>query len=425
MDCSVPLPQSSAVTACPPVASMVDYEQAQSILSALIGTLPDPDIEYKPIDQADGSILARDLRAANPRPEADISAMDGYAFGCADIPAPDQHNIVPIPLRDYVVAGDLPQPHKYGTAATILTGARLPAGADCVVARERVEVRDGIVHIAVSDIIPGKNIRRAGEEFPAGTLLLAAGQKLDWRDIALLASQNIHQVAVYKPLQVGIIASGAEFAQNAADCRAEVNTPLLGAMLTRSGVQVLSRVVGSDNPQELLDVISELAAHSDILVTTGGISVGQTDNVLPVMEQLGATCLFRRVKMRPGKPFTLMQLGTKPVFCLPGNPGATAICAQLFVLPFLHTRMGRKPAQTDLTRQGGRSSFTFSTPPDAACFVPVTYTQSGKEGVFSLVVSQGASDITCFSRASGLMHIPAGHTLNIGDWYHATLFHAV
>ncbi|NHO57813.1 molybdopterin molybdenumtransferase MoeA [Acetobacter lambici] len=403
---------------------MVEYEQAQSILSALIKTLPVPEVEYIPVSQADGRILARDLYALSPRPEADISAMDGYAFCCADIPDTSVHTTA-IPLRDYVVAGDQPEPHQKGTAATILTGARLPAGANCVIARERVQISNGMLQLTPSDIAVGKNIRLTGEEFSAGALLYAARQKLDWRHIALLVSQNVKQVAVYKPCRVGVVASGAEFAPNAPDCRAEINTPILQAMLQSRGVHVLSRVVGSDSQQELLEAITELAAHSDILITTGGISVGQTDNVLPVMERLGASCVFRRVKIRPGKPFTLMLLGQKPVFCLPGNPGATAICAQFFVLPFLRLFMGFKPELSASALIGGRSNFAFTPAPDATCFVPVTYAQSGKEGVFSLVPSQGASDILCFSRADGILRIPAGHNLQVGDWCYANPFHPV
>lgn len=416
--------QPSAATEHTPVPAMVSYEHAQRILSALVTTLPAPEVEYVPIHQADGRVLATALHALSPRPEADISAMDGYAFCCADIVDTGQARCT-IPLQDYVVAGDQPAPHNKGTAATILTGARLPTGADCIIARERVEVHDGLLHLALSDIAVGKNIRRVGEEFAAGSTLLTAGQKLDWRHIALLVSQNIKQVPVYRPCRVGVIASGAEFALSAPDSRAEINTPLLHAMLTRQGATVTSRIVRSDSREDLQAAISELAEHSDILVTTGGISVGQTDNVLPVMEQLGAACLFRRAKIRPGKPFTLMRLGPVPVFCLPGNPGATAICAQVFVLPFLRSWMEHRPTLALFPTIQGRSSFSFSAPSDATGFMPVTYAQSGKEGVFSLVPSQGASDVLCFSRADGILQVPSGQAIEIGDWCSATLFCSV
>ncbi|MFT8417632.1 MAG: molybdopterin molybdotransferase MoeA [Acetobacter sp.] len=415
------LPRSTAVIEKTPVPSMVDYDCAQAILSALAETLHVPEIEYIQPSQAAGRILARDLHAVTPRPEADISAMDGYAFCCADIATTDQHHAT-ILLKDYIVAGDQPEPHHKGTAATILTGARLPVGADCVIARERVEISNGMLRFAVADMAVGKNIRRAGEEFTAGLTLLNAGQKLDWRHIALLASQNIQQLAVYKPCRVGVLGNGAEFAADAQDSRAEINTPMLSAMLAGMGVQVVRHVVGSDSQQDLLDAVVALATQSDILITTGGISVGQTDNVLPVMEQLGASCVFRRAKIRPGKPFTVMLLGKKPVFCLPGNPGAAALCAQVFVMPFLHALTGAHPRQSTPPLISGRSSFSFSSPADATCFVPVRYAQSGKEGVFSLVPSQGSSDVLCFSHSSGILRIPAGAALNVGDWCAATPF---
>lgn len=415
------LPSSPAVIAKTPVPSMVDYECAQTILSVLAETLHVPEIEYIPLDQANGRILAGDLSATASRPEADISAMDGYAFCCADLCATDTYQAT-IPLKDYIVAGDQPEPHQKGTAATILTGARLPLGADCVIARERVEIRDGLLHLAVADMVVGKNIRRAGEEFPAGLTLLKAGQKLDWRHIGLLASQNIKQLAVYKPYRVGVLGNGAEFAPDAQDNRAEINTPMLSAMLADLGIHVVRRVVGSDSQQDLRDAISELAAQSDILITTGGISVGQTDNVVPVLEQLGASGVFRRVRIRPGKPFTVMLLGQTPVFCLPGNPGATAICTQVFVMPFLRALTGVEPRSATSPIIGGRSSFSFSSPADATCFVPVRYAQSGKEGVFSLVPSQGSADVLCFSHSSGILRIPAGEALHVGDWCSAIPF---
>lgn len=417
------LSRSPAVIAKTPAPSMVDYERAQAILSALADTLHAPDIEYIPLGQASGRILARDLSATTPRPEADISAMDGYAFCCADLCATDTYQAT-IPLKDYIVAGDQPGPHHKGTAATILTGARLPLGADCVIARERVEIRNGLLHLAVADKVVGKNIRRAGEEFPAGFTLLKAGQKLDWRHISLLASQNVKQLAVYKPYRVGVLGNGAEFAPDAQDNRAEINTPMLSAMLAGLGIQAICRVVGSDSPQDLQAAMSELAAQSDILITTGGISVGQTDNVVPVLEQLGASCVFRRVRIRPGKPFTVMLLGQKPVFCLPGNPGATAICTQVFVMPFLRTLTGIEPKTAAPPLISGRSSFSFLPPADATCFVPVRYAQSGKEGVFSLVPSQGSSDVLSFSHSSGILRIPAGEALHVGDWCTAIPFGA-
>lgn len=411
--------RSSAVIEQKPAPVMVGYDQAQALLAALASTLPPPAVEYIPLTQANRHILAHDLRAETPRPEADISAMDGYAFCCADIASSNASHAA-IPLADYIVAGDQPGPHNRGTAATILTGGRLPDGADCVIAQERVTVQDGVLFIPLSDVAPWRNIRRAGEEFSTGSTLLTAGQKLDWRHIALLASQNMRQVAVYKACRVGVLANGAEFAHDAQDARAELNTPMLTAMLESMGLHVQSRIAGSDSQQELQDAILELAAQSDILVTTGGISVGQTDNVLPVMERLGASCIFRRVKVRPGKPFTVMQLGNVPVFCLPGNPGATAVCAQFFLLPFLRSLSGTNHMQTQLSTQAGRSSFSFAPPPDATCFVPVTYTPSGREGVFSLVPSRGASDVLCFSQASAILRIPAGRAVNVGDWCYAT-----
>lgn len=421
MDCLEHSFDPSLVAEQKAMPEMISYDQAQELLSDLAKKLSLQNKETIPLAQACGRILAEDLFANSPRPEADISAMDGYAFCCADITITDKHTGT-IPLQDYIVAGDQPLPLWKGTAATILTGARLPAGADCVIARERTQLKDDLLSLNLVDIAPGKNIRRLGEEFIAGTHLLNAGQKLDWRHLVLLASQKVQQLSVYKPLTIGIIANGAEFSHSAQDCRTELNTLLLGSMLENLGIQTINSVVRSDSKHDLEKAILDMVEQSDILLTTGGISVGQTDHVLPVLESLGANGLFRRVKIRPGKPFTVMQLGTKPVFCLPGNTGAAAICTQFFIIPFLLSVLTRKTQSTTSGTLSGISNFSLMPPTDTTCFVPVTLLQKGDERVLSLVPSHGASDILCFSQSAGILRIPAGHPLNAGDRCHARPF---
>ncbi|WP_338421307.1 molybdopterin molybdotransferase MoeA [Acetobacter conturbans] len=396
---------------------MVDYDTAQALLSAALRELPSVEAEHIPLALSCGRILAEDVRAVACRPETDISAMDGYAFRCADMDLSGQKGL---PLSGCVAAGDSPEPLRDGTACVILTGARIPAGADCVVARERVVVAHDRVHLTNQTPVTGLNIRRKGEEFLSGTPLLPRGQALDWRHMALLASQGMTHVAVSRPIRVAVLANGAEFDCHAADARTELNTLMLSAMLQSESIRVRSRVAATDSPDELGEALRECIEHSDVVVTTGGISVGQTDHVLPVLTRMGATCLFRRVRMRPGKPVTVMRLGRKIIFCLPGNPGAAALCAQLFVMPFLRAFTGLPPHREN--RLAGRSAFAFTPTTDATSFLPVAHTEEEGEIRFSLIPSVGASDVRCLTRATALLRVDAGESVDIGSYCRAVPF---
>lgn len=391
---------------------MVAYDEAQALLTACTQNILLFAPEFVSISQACGRVLAEDIRAEVPRPEADISAMDGYAFRCADM---EKAGDIGLPLSGQIVAGDTPPPLEQGVAYSILTGARIPAGADCVVAQERTSIMNGHVHLLEQNARNGLNIRRSGEEFCKGDMLLGRGQRLDWRHLPLLAHQGKEQVAVYKRPKICVVANGAEFGATATDCRTELNTQLLAAMLQNEGVLVTRCVCRSDSEEDLHKLLHQCAQEADILITTGGISVGQTDHVLPVLSQMGATCLFRRVKMRPGKPMTVMQLGQKMVFCLPGNPGAAAICAQLFVVPFLRALTGAKQGKNASKPIEGKSSFSYVAATDTTCFLPVHFTENRGENLINLVRSVGASDILCLTRASGLLKVSAGQSLQDGD----------
>lgn len=392
---------------------MVAYDTAQALLTATLHDLLPERVENLAALQACGHVLAEGVQARTPRPDADISAMDGYAFRVGEM---EKAGALGLPVQGYVAAGTRPEPLVPGVACEILTGARIPQGADAVVARER-SVRVGN-HIALAGGVgarTGMNIRWAGEEFAAGQCLLEPGTVLDWRHVPLLLDQGRTAVRVYSPLRVSVLANGAEFACQAEDGRTELNTHMLEAMLRSATVQITRQTSASDSADELEQALRLCVEQADVVVTTGGISVGQTDHVLPVLQRMGATCLFRRVSMRPGKPMTVMKLGRTVVFCLPGNPGAAALCAQLFVVPFLVALSGRAPAMQASPPVMGLSQFAYRSPPDATCFLPVSAEWDGEQARFSLVPSVGASDIQCLTRAGGIMRVDAGHAVQAGD----------
>ncbi|MCH4092339.1 molybdopterin molybdotransferase MoeA [Acetobacter sp.] len=393
--------------------SMVDYDTAQALLAAALHDLTPVRGERIPVSEAAGRVLAQDVYAVTARPEADISAMDGYAFHSEEMQKAGQAGL---PVVGYVAAGDCPAALLHGTASIILTGARIPEGADCVVAREYTVLQQN--HVTLTKPVTGKglNIRRKGEEFSPGKRLLRRGQGLDWRHMPLLLSQGMTDVEVYRPVTVSILANGAEFGEQAGDGRTELNTHMLAAMMRSGTVHVTRLVAASDSKEELREALVRYLGQSDVIVTTGGISVGDTDHVLAVLLEMGASCVFRRVSMRPGKPVTVMRLGGKIVFCLPGNPGAAAFCAQLFVLPCLRALSRASGTPENIWPVRGRSAFTYTAPAQATCFLPVSIAQKPGEGAFfNLVPSVGASDISCLTHADGLVQIDAGQSLEIGQ----------
>ncbi|MDN7356309.1 molybdopterin molybdotransferase MoeA [Acetobacter senegalensis] len=378
---------------------LVDYPTALQLVLACAEKRSDQ-AENVPLSHSNGRIAAQDVLAVSDRPVADISAMDGYAFAHSAMAA------APAGLRvvGQKVAGDMPSALKMGEAQGILTGARIPPGADCVMAGERMQLdlQTECVRPLHALAEQGANIRRKGEEFTRGTCLVRRGQALDWRHIALLASQNVQHVAVVRPLRIAVVANGAELAADAPDARADSNTPMLAALLASAGAEVETHVVSSDDADQLRAVLCSAWEHSDMLVTTGGISVGDTDNVLDVLKELGAGVLFRGVKIRPGKPLSILEQDGKLAFCLPGNPGASAVCALVFLLPYLRSVMGDAHRPVLIA---GTVDFELASVCDTTHFVPVFCQSDGLGWRISLLPTVGASDIIVLTRANALLRV--------------------
>ncbi|WP_249212486.1 molybdopterin molybdotransferase MoeA [Acetobacter persici] len=377
---------------------MVACDTALGLIAACAEHVSVPAVSV-PLAEAAGCVAAEDIHALTPRPEADISAMDGYAFNHAAMQAAPAG----LPVAGQIAAGAFPVPLPDGQALGILTGARLPAGADCVMAAERMSLSSaGYVSPAKVLADQGANIRRAGEEFSSGAVLLSKGTRLDWRHVALLACQGISEVQVIRPVRVALVSNGAELAADASDARADSNSPMLAALLREAGTEVTLYSVPSDNEAKLSETLAQAWTGVDILVTTGGISVGQTDHVLDALHGLGAETVFRGVAIRPGKPLTVMAQGPRLAFCLPGNPGASVICALVFLLPCLRAIMGQQPQAALLP---GVADFAFTPVVSTTHFLPVSCVPGANGFRLSLLPTVGASDIIVFSRANALLRV--------------------
>lgn len=293
---------------------------------------PIEDTEFLPLDAAQGRVLAEPVFARGATPPFDASAMDGYALASSSLTGPAPWSLT---IVDEIPAGSHGKGRSLmnGETVRIFTGAPLPLGADTVVIQEQVERRDASLHLDRKPV-RGENIRRKGEDMSPGTRILDAGKKLGPRDIAALAAAGAYEVRVRRKLRIALIVTGNEIrgcgdTLAAAEIR-DVNRPMLRARFADERLSLIACERVGDDPDMLSDLLSDLAGKADIIVTTGGISVGDKDYVKPVIRTLGADIAFSGVAIKPGKPVTLGKLRQAIWLGLPGNPVSALTTWDLF-----------------------------------------------------------------------------------------------
>ncbi len=342
---------------------MMEFDQAQAQLAEAAGALTRR--ETLPLAQLAGRVLAQDLQAALDLPPADNSAMDGYALRAADYAAGRK---LPL-MAERIYAGVAPQPLPPGHVARLFTGSLMPDGADTVIMQEDAHEADGSVTFRQAPT-PGQHIRRRGEDTRAGEPLIAAGTVLHAAHIALLASQGIDQAQVYARLRVGILTTGDELVApgqpRALQQIYNSNGAMLAALACGMGAEAPLVLHALDNEASLTQAFEQLLQECDLVLSVGGVSVGERDLVKPVLESMGASLVLWKVRMKPGKPVALAQARGKPVVCLPGNPVSAFSVFTVLVSPLVRRMQGRHdlfPAtplvalRTERTRRDGREEF--------------------------------------------------------------------
>ena len=324
------------------------------------------------VSDALGAVLARDVVAPHPLPRFDNSAMDGYAVRAADVSgASDEH---PVRLR---VAGEVRagSPGELdvasGVAVRIMTGAPLPPGADAVVPVEVTSERDGTVSIAQA-VDPGRHVRPAGQDVSDGDLLARAGTELTAGELAMLASAGLSPVPVRKGPRVAVLVSGDELvAPEASPGPGQIrdsNSVALRALAAEAGADVVVFPPVADDRDEVRDALARAAALCDLVVTSGGVSVGGYDFIKEVVEDLGRIDLWR-VAMQPGKPVVLGSVADTPFLGLPGNPVSVHIGFEQFARPAIRKMRGcRTLLRPTITAE---LSETLEKPPGRLHFVRV------------------------------------------------------
>jgi molybdopterin molybdotransferase len=313
---------------------MITVQEARAALLASISPLP---VKEVALHKASGHYAAQDVHAPHDHPLFDNSAVDGYAF--AYVQAGTRLRVV-----SEIAAGDRPERTiGPGECARIFTGAMLPEGADTVVMQEFIQREGNIIHHNDQKLVRGGNIRRRGEQLRAGDRVLEQGACLDAVTLGLLASVGIRTVRVHEWPQVSVIITGNEFAVEDAEPQEgrifSSNDIMLDVALRQAGINPLVLHAG-DTTEELEIAFAQAFLRSDLVITTGGVSVGDHDLVRPVLDHSAALVLFHKVSQKPGKPMLLARNGGSLIMGLPGNPRAVMILFWEYVLPAIRALMG-------------------------------------------------------------------------------------
>ncbi|MFW1677138.1 gephyrin-like molybdotransferase Glp [Pontibacter sp. JAM-7] len=301
------------------------------------------EIERVALQDAGNRVLAVDLVSAIAVPPADNSAMDGYAVCVADLP-----DDLCLPVSQRIAAGQQPQPLAKGTAARIFTGSEIPPGADAVVMQEQCQAEGDRVRLQQRPP-QGNNIRPAGQDIQPGQPIVSAGTRLDGRHLGVIASVGTAEVEVYRRLRVTLLTTGDELVMPGQPCAGgqiyNSNYFSLQGLLQPLAVEVRYPGIVPDSADATRNALAEAAENSDLIITSGGVSVGEEDHVKAAVEALGHLDLWR-LAIKPGKPLAYGRVGQTPLLGLPGNPAAVLVTFLLLARPYLLTQQGVKEIAT-------------------------------------------------------------------------------
>lgn len=381
---------------------MLSYEQAVEVVLQRVRPLPPVSMA---LAEALGRVLAEPVRARWDLPPADNSAMDGYAFAGAGQPEGSALEVV-----GFLPAGrHLDAPVPPGRAVKIMTGAPLPPGCDTVVPVEEVVERQGMI-LLQRPFKPGQHVRRRGEELERGEELLAAGAPLHAGELGLLAAAGVEHVSVYPAPRVALLSTGDELVElGEAPGPGQIvnsNFHLLAARLREEGCAVIPLGVARDNEYDLSGRI-ERGLQADMLISTGGVSVGDRDYVQETLRSLGFELGFWRVSIKPGKPALFGTVNDKPVFGLPGNPAAAAATFELFARPALRRLAGFNDALPPRLR--ATLTAAISGGEKRQRFIWGSLQETAGRFAFTPSPRQGSGQNRSLQGAQALLPVPGGY----------------
>jgi molybdopterin molybdotransferase len=358
--------------------------------------------------RADGRIAAEDVYAYNDLPPFPNSAVDGYAVRHADLNSSGE---TMLPIEGRLAAGSSEVSSASGRAVRIFTGAAMPADADMVFMQEDVRVEGNSVALP-EGLRAGANMRWAGEDIARGERIISAGRRLRPQDIALAAATGHRQLPVRRPLRVAVFSTGNELVKPGTRLKPgtiyDSNRAMLLALLDRFGARVSDMGILPDDPRSLTERLAEAAIRNDLIVSSGGVSVGEEDHVKAAVEANGQL-VFWKLAIRPGRPLAMGVVGRAPFIGLPGNPAAAYVTFVMFVRPVL-AHLGGAVLQP-VTSFRVRSTFSQKKRAGRREYVRVNVS-SGSDGVLEArrFPKEGAALLTSLTTTDGIAEIPEEST---------------
>lgn len=318
-----------------------------AIEQMLAAVKPPSEVQRLPLLQLPGRVLAQDIVSSINVPPQDNSAMDGYAIRYADL------GLGSLRIAQRIPAGSLGAPLERGTAARIFTGAPIPPDADTVVMQEDVSCEGDQLTINEPDIKKGQHIRPLGQDIASGSTVLAKGRRCQSQDVGLLASIGLSEASVYVPLKVALISTGDELVEPGEPLRDgqiyNSNRYMLSAFIRSLGCELIDGGIVEDDYELTCRRLADLALQADLIVSTGGVSVGEEDHVKGAVEALGALALWK-LNIKPGKPVAFGRVSETPFIGLPGNPTSSFVTFCVVARPYILRSSGQHAIDPVLTQ---------------------------------------------------------------------------
>ncbi|CAI8827518.1 gephyrin-like molybdotransferase Glp [Pseudomonas donghuensis] len=384
---------------------LMPVEDALAKLLALAEAAPINDTEQVALAAAEGRVLALELVSSLDLPPWPNSAMDGYALRLADWTG------APLPVSQRIFAGHTPEPLQPGTCARIFTGAPLPVGADCVEMQENAELLDDQRVRFTEPLRVGQNIRPQGQETRVGEAVLAAGTRLGPIELGLAASLGCAELTVVRRVKVAVLSTGDELVEPGLPLGPgqiyNSNRRLLGSWLQRLGCEVIDAGILADDLEKTRECLAGLQ-DVDLILSTGGVSVGEADYLGIALREEGELSLWK-LAIKPGKPLTFGHYKGVPVIGLPGNPASTLVTFGLLTRPYLLRRQGVSevtplqfpvPAGFDWPKAGSRREYLRGRL---------------EQGSALIYKNQSSGVLRSAAWAEGLVEVREGQTPGKGD----------
>jgi molybdopterin molybdotransferase len=385
---------------------LLSVDEALEVL--LDGARPVTEVEEVPTLEATGRVLARAQASTMDVPPMDNSAMDGYAVRTADVKAPDTK----LKVAQRIMTGSVGKVLAPGTAARIFTGAPIPSGADAIVMQEFCAA-DG--EAVVVKKVPQKDawIRRRASDIAKGAQVLAAGIRLRPQDTGLAASVGIKALPLYRRVRMGLFFTGDELVMPGDPLPPgriyNSNRFTLNGLAATFGCEVRDYGIVPDSLAATRSVLKRAAAECDVIVTSGGVSVGDADFVKPAVEAEGSLLMWK-IAMKPGRPLAFGKVGAAAFIGLPGNPVSSFVTFLIFVRPFLLKTQGITAVQPRAV--AARADFDWPEPDSRREYLRVKWNAQGGLDIYP---TQDSAVMTSTAWAEGLVDNPPNHAIRRGD----------